>query len=355
MRIGVVIYGSLATTTGGFLYDRRLVDYLRQQEVTVEIIALPWRSYPRHLLDNLRPSVRRRLNSASIDILVQDELCHPSLVWHNRQLDYPVVSLVHHLRASESHSGLSDRLYRGLERQYLHRVDAVICSSRATCAAVDRIAPVSESVVAHPGTGRFDPHIDRAAIADRAHESGPLRIRFLGTLIPRKGAHTLLQGVARLPGDQWELTIIGDRSTAPDYVDRLDRQVDQYGIRDRVTFAGQIPDPALEDHLSTGHLLAIPSTYEGFGIAYLEGMGFGLPPLATTAGGASELITDGEDGLLVPPADPEAITRRIAPLLEDRDRLASLGKAARARYERHPSWSESMATIYSFLRRIRNA
>ena len=52
MKIGFVIYGSLDTLSGGYLYDRKLVEYLRAQGDTVEIISLPWRNYAAHLTDN---------------------------------------------------------------------------------------------------------------------------------------------------------------------------------------------------------------------------------------------------------------------------------------------------------------
>ena len=49
MRIGLIIYGSLDTLTGGYLYDRLLVEHLRRQGDHVDIISLPWRTYGRHL------------------------------------------------------------------------------------------------------------------------------------------------------------------------------------------------------------------------------------------------------------------------------------------------------------------
>ena len=54
MKIGFVIYGSLNTVSGGYLYDRKLVEYLHAQGDTVEIISLPWRNYGAHLMDNFR-------------------------------------------------------------------------------------------------------------------------------------------------------------------------------------------------------------------------------------------------------------------------------------------------------------
>jgi hypothetical protein len=63
MRVGLLIYGSLDTISGGYLYDCKLVEHLRQQGDQVEIISLPWRNYLRHLGDNLSSGLLQRLKS----------------------------------------------------------------------------------------------------------------------------------------------------------------------------------------------------------------------------------------------------------------------------------------------------
>mgnify|MGYP006968414625 FL=1 len=85
MSIGLVVYGDLDTRSGGFRYDRQLVAALRERGETVEVIELPWRSYPRGLLDNLSPGLRRRL-AGDYEVLLQDELAHPSLVGQHHRL-----------------------------------------------------------------------------------------------------------------------------------------------------------------------------------------------------------------------------------------------------------------------------
>jgi glycosyltransferase involved in cell wall biosynthesis len=96
-------------------------------------------------------------------------------------------------------------------------------------------------------------------------------------------------------------------------------------------------------------VLAVPSSYEGFGIAYLEGMSFGLPAIGTTAGAASEIITDGVDGYLVRPEDPETLAARLSVLARDRALLERLSLNALERYRRQPKWEETAARIRAFL------
>src|SRR5436190_8556387 len=135
MHIGLVIYGLLDTISGGYLYDRKLVEYLRAQGDTVEIISLPWRNYAAHLMDNFRfrlPNVvaseaKQSPNNQPFDILIQDELNHPSLIWANQgKHPYPIVSLVHHLRCSELRPQWQNDFYRIVEKKYLQSVDGFI-------------------------------------------------------------------------------------------------------------------------------------------------------------------------------------------------------------------------------------
>lgn len=130
MRVGLMIYGDLDTLTGGYLYDRKLVAYLREQGDSVEIISLKWRHYGRHLMDNLSPSLFNRLKAAALDVLIQDELNHPSLFglnqWLKRRVEYPLITLVHLLRSSESHRASTQPFYRAVERRYFKYVDGAI-------------------------------------------------------------------------------------------------------------------------------------------------------------------------------------------------------------------------------------
>jgi glycosyltransferase involved in cell wall biosynthesis len=280
--------------------------------------------------------------------MLQDELAHPSLVRTNRHLPYPIVSVVHHLRASESRRLAP--LYRALERRYLDTVDGVVTNSSVTRDAVDDLGvDPAQTVVAPPAGDRFAPEIDGETIASRAREQ-PLRVVFVGNIIPRKGLQTLVSGLAAADTDA-ELTVVG-RPVDADYAATVRRSVRRKGLSDRVRLAGELSDEDLAATLRSSHVLAVPSRYEGFGIVYLEGMSFGLPAIASRAGGATDVVTDGETGFLVDPGDPAAIARALTQLADDTDRLISMGQAARRRYERHPDWRETTARVRRLLETV---
>jgi glycosyltransferase involved in cell wall biosynthesis len=96
-------------------------------------------------------------------------------------------------------------------------------------------------------------------------------------------------------------------------------------------------------------VLVVPSSYEGFGIVYLEGMAFGLPAIGTTTGAASEIITNGETGFLIQPDDAQALASHLAALLADSDRLAKMSINALKRYQQQPRWNETAGQIRQFL------
>ena len=344
MRIGLIIYGSLDTLSGGYLYDRKLVEYLRAQGDTVEIISLPWRNYAAHLTDNFRFRL-----PAHLDILIQDELNHPSLILANRAKDqYPIVSLVHHLRCSELRPKWQNAFYRVIEKEYLQSVDGFIFNSRTTENVVHQlIENTKPSIVAYPPTDRFGEPISEEEVIKRAQDN-ELRILFLGNVIYRKGLHVLLKAVAGLKS-QVMIDVVGSLASESLYAKRIQEFIKDSNLSSLVVLHGSLDKEPLAEKLREAHVLVVPSSYEGFGIVYLEGMCFGLPAIGTTAGAAGEIISDGVDGFLIEPGDADLLATRLKVLDEKRDVLIQMSLAARKRYLRQPKWEESASQIREFL------
>jgi glycosyltransferase involved in cell wall biosynthesis len=366
LKIALVIYGRLETVSGGYLYDRKLVEVLRAAGDTVEIISIPWRNYPAHLTDNFSRRLHRQLTDASLDLVLQDELNHPSLLWINKKnirrtdhnqshpTDRPrSVSIVHHLRSKESYPGWQNRLYRAIERGYLRSVDGFIFNSQTTRETVFQLTgpPYPPHLVALPAGDRFETgaNIPDAEIITRAQECGPLRLVFLGNLIPRKGLHTLLGALAAVPPGLAELTIIGSADPDPVYARKILARARHPSLAASVRYVGALSDTEVAIQLRRAHMLVAPSVYEGYGIAYLEGMCFGLPAIAGTAGASGEVITHGQDGFLVPTGDVASLSEIICTLATNRQRLATLSLAARQRYLAQPTWEETGNKIREFL------
>jgi len=203
VHVGLLIYGRLDTISGGFIYDRHLVRYLREQGDRVEVISLPWRRYGVSLLDNLNAGLRRRLNTPA---LISSSKMNWSILPASGSTSasvpdsLPLVAIVHHLRCREPHPAWPTHLYRRVEKRYLASVDGYICCqpdhqrgrggfSRAGAASGGGVSrPQRPARLHHP-----------AEIMARATAPGPLHILFVGNLIPRKELHTLLTALTNLP------------------------------------------------------------------------------------------------------------------------------------------------------------
>ncbi len=332
------------------------MECLRSKGYRVEIFSLPWRSYARYLFDNFSGSFIRSLTTAKLDLLIQDELNHPSLFRLNHKLkyyvQYPIVSIVHHLKSKESRPRWQNEFYRKVERDYLRSVDGFVFVSHTTGSDVKALTGLDfPSVVAHPGRNFVCPVISADQLRIRSSESGPLRVLFVGNLIPRKELHTLISALAVLPKEDWKLSVIGG-FVDKRYAKEIRRQIEQKNLSQNVSLLGVVTSETLREYYQKSHLLAVPSSYEGFGIVYLEGMESGLPSIASTAGAAHEIVAHGENGFLVPPGDASAIAECIQELTIDREKLFQMGLSALDRYQEHSTWDESTSKIAEFLESI---
>jgi glycosyltransferase involved in cell wall biosynthesis len=354
MRVGLVIYGGLEHPSGGFLYDRMLVETLRQAGDEVDVISLPWQTYGRCMAHNFDPGIRARLCEWKGDVLLQDELVHPSLFLLNRALRralaVPLVSIVHHLASSERRGGFLGGAERFAERAYLRSVDGFVFNGEVTRRAVQELSGATcAGIVASPAGDRLGCAMTDAEAAARAADAPPLRVLFVGSLIPRKGLLTLLQALALSERGEWRLTVVGSRTVDPAHARQVDRFVKERGLQDLVWLKDHLDDGQLAEEFRAHHVLAVPSAYEGFGIVYLEAMGFGVVPIGSTSGGAGEVIEDGRSGFLVAPGDPKALADVIRKLGANRNLLGSCARAARQRFRRFPGWGPRMTEVRAWL------
>lgn len=351
MHIGLIIYGSLDTMSGGYLYDRMLVAYLEAQGDTVDVISLPWRNYLSHLTDNLH----FRLHPG-LDLLIEDELNHPSLLAANaRPHPYPLLSLVHNLHSSEKRPAWQNSFYRAVEKRYLRSVDGFIFNSTTTRDAVyglvtdHRVASAQDKpyVIATPGGDRLGT-ITPEQVRARATDPGPLRLLFLANVTPLKGLHVLMDALGLVTSD-FRLVVVGSLTVDRLYTQELQQKVAARGLSSRIFFHGILDGETLAEKLRGSHVLIIPSFYEGFGISYLEGMAFGLPAIGTTAGAIPQLISDGVNGFLIEPGDSNTLAKLIGQLASDRGLLTRSSLAALERFRSQPTWAQSAETIRRFL------
>jgi glycosyltransferase involved in cell wall biosynthesis len=202
-----------------------------------------------------------------------------------------------------------------VEKKYLQSVDGFIFNSKTTQNVVHKLIGDSKrNIIAYPPTDRLGEAISEADIISRA-KTNPLRILFLGNVIERKGLHTLLEAISHYTS-AIRLDIVGSLNSEPVYAKQMQKYVAVNNLSSFVSFHGPLDKEPLVEKFSQAHVLVVPSSYEGYGIVYLEGMCFGLPAIGTTAGAASEIISDGIDGFLIDPGDIHLLASRLKLLAE---------------------------------------
>ena len=345
MRAALIVYGPLETTSGGYLYDRMLVSKLRQQGDAVQVISQRRRPYPANLLDNLHGWL------PDVDVLIQDELNHPSLFLANRRRPRPpIVSIVHHLRSSERRPTWQNAGYAAVERLYLQGVDGFIFNSDTTRESVRGLVPLETPfVVATPGGDRLGGST-ATHVRKRVARRGPLRLISVGNVIPGKGLDVLLDAMQQVRTELVHLDIIGSEDAAPAFGARLRVRAETLGSA--VTFHGALSDKDLQSHLGAADVFVLPSYYEGFGIVFLEGMAHGLPAIGAAAGAVPTLIEDGSNGFLISPGDSAALASRIRTLAADRELLLRMSLDALHSARDFPTWDQSTERMRNFLASI---
>ncbi len=162
--------------------------------------------------------------------------------------------------------------------------------------------------------------------------------------VPLKGLGYLLHAVAALKNRRKiQLVIVGTlKKNGP-----ISRLIQTLGIGGQITFTGRIDDTSFIREYNQASVAVVPSVYEGFGLPAAEAMACGVPVISTTGGALPEVV--GKAGILVPPADHQALAHALDELLGDNDRMAGLGRAGYQRVRRHFSWrlvAEKTATVY---------
>ena len=352
VRIGLIVYGSLDVVSGGNLYDRMLAEHLQRKEHVVDVISLPNRGYAMDLIENVSPSLKRRLRDSSFAVMLQDELAHPSLFRINRNASTKLVSIVHHLRSSEDRPRWQNELYRKVEKAYLETIDAFVFNSETTRESVEYLLQKkTRSVVATPGGDRLagGTEVTTETVDRRARAKGPLRLLFVGNLIRRKGLHDLLTALAPLRDRDWHLDVVGSLERDPDYVADIRRRARTLDLAERLTLHGTFGGSLLTEKYAKCQILVVPSSYEGFGIVYLEAMSFGLPVIANTAGATDEIVRHESTGFLVQPGDTVSLGRQLERVMDDPDLLARMSLASLEAFRDHPTWKTSMEKVSGFL------
>jgi glycosyltransferase involved in cell wall biosynthesis len=260
----------------------------------------------------------------------------------------PVVANIHHPLDIDRRNALAQA------RTLRHRVGAWLWypwyMQRLVAARVDRIITGSDnsarSIVEVLGLPRehVRPILDGVDVEAFRPAQGvrkePGSLLFVGNSEDlNKGARYLIAALGRLRGKvPFRLTLV-DRE--PEDLKVVPPLVRRYRLANDVTYTGHVSNEELVRLYSRSQVLVSPSLYEGFGLPAAEAMACGTAVVATSAGAFPEVVADGLTGVLVPPADPDALAGAIRTLLEDPELCRRMGEAGRRRVVRRFTWRQT--------------
>ena len=172
----------------------------------------------------------------------------------------------------------------------------------------------------------------------------PLRIITAARLERVKGVRYVIEAMERIlvRFPDVELVIVGDGSERT----ALELLVREKSLHGKVIFKGSVAPHKVPAFLMTGSVFVCPSLAEGFGIVILEAMASGCAVIATNVGGIPDIITDGADGLLVPPADAPAIASAACRIFSDALLHVNLISSGATRVHAF-DWQNSMPRIFN--------
>lgn len=338
MKIAFVVPAPFATVSGGYIYDRRIVEGLRDRGHDVAVVEIGGH-HPRADAEAQAAAAAVLRDTPAGTRLVIDGLGLPAFAPVADQLAARrAVALIHHPTSHET--GLTEAERAALhatERDLFGRVGRLIAVSPTTTKQLTGefgCDPARIGIVA-PGT-------DEAA---RSTGSGSesCAILSVGTLIPRKGHDVLLRALGRLTDLDWTLTIVGGGRDAV-HAHGLRALAEELGIAARVTFAGEKSATELDALYARSDIFALATHWEGYGMVIAEALARGLP-LALTAGGAAADLAPTACSVVSPPGDANSLGRAMRRVIYDRALRAQMAEAAWTAGQRLPRWPDRAAAF----------
>lgn len=278
-------------------------------------------------------------------------------------LGAPVVATIHHPITVDMAASLLEvkswlvRFRRTVFYQFLS-MQAVV--SRR----MDRIIAVSDTA-AEDTVRAFKVRSDKMRVVHNGIDTGMFRKLEGVEKVPnsivivgkaedkKKGIPYLLKAVQLLKDDvEVNVSVVGAQGSGDGYGPRLARDL---GIADRVTFTGHVTTEELVRLWSSAEIAVTASIYEGFGLPAAEAMACGTPVIASRAGALPEVVGEDGAGMLVPPADPQALAAAIKGLLADKPLRERMGEAARSRIVERFSWEIAARKTVDVYREVLNS
>jgi glycosyltransferase involved in cell wall biosynthesis len=346
--VALVVPGRLDSRTGGYIYDRHIVDGLRAMNWAVDVKMLD-DSFPRPTTSAVTHAAEVFTALPDGTVTLVDSLALgaiPEIIErHGSRLR--IVALVHLPLAADV--GIEEETaarFAVAERRALSVASLVVVTGHATLALLAAYdVPPSRVVVIEPGT-------TPAPLARGSGESW-LQLLCVATLNQGKGHEDLVTALANLSSRDWRLTCAGSLTRHPPTVARVRAIVREWRLDDNVLLAGELDADALEACYERSDLFVLATLRETYGMAVAEALAHGLPVVSTRTGAIPDLV-GGDAGLLVPPGSVPALTDALSRFMDDSDLRARLAAGARRVRPSLPRWEITIQKMAAALASVRH-
>ena len=213
---------------------------------------------------------------------------------------------------SEFNSRRNKKIFYPLEKKSYLTYDNILCISKTTKNALNNYIPILHNKTKVLYGGIISPKVKSQEKMYDLILVGSLRSEV-------KGVDIYLNAIKLLGNKVNKALVLGDGVLKEELINLRDK----LGLKEKVQFLGNVKD--VNKYLSKSKVFCLPSRWEGFGLAIIEAMSNGLPVVASKVGGIPEVITDGQDGVLVNVEDYKTFSKEISELLENEEKRINLG------------------------------
>lgn len=344
--VAFAIPGDLRSPTGGYAYDRRVIELLPAFGVNVSHVPLA-ASFPNPSPQDLKAAAKSLGAIPADHCLMIDGLAYGALTADVlAETQSRIIALVHHplfLETGLAHPRKVEM--KAVEEAALAKAHHIIVTSRTTKRILlDHMGITIDRVtVAEPGT---DP-------ARRSTGTGsPLAILAVGAVMPRKGYDLLVEALAPLTDIDWRLTIAGAMDRHPDAVEKLRETIERHALQSRVTLSGKVVPATLDRLYESADLFVSASLFEGYGMVLAEAMARGLAIVTATGGAAGD--TAGQTAALhVEAGNVSELTSALRRALTDKKLRDRLADAAWEAGRTLPTWHETARRVAAVVHGLR--
>ncbi len=339
--------GCLATPTGGYIYDAKIIAGLREAGINVTTLSLgDGFPYP---TQEIRDKATQLLTEAALhSTLIVDGLAlsvlpgAAKIIAENGRL----IALVHHPLALETgvseHDAAGFKASETLALSFAH--DVIVTSpTTAKILADDYGVAQNRLHIALPGVEPAS--VEQASVEPatflQSSNNNTIQLLSVAAISQRKGFDVLVAALSTLKVLDWHLTIAGDLTRSPDVSAKLLQQVQDTGLYDRITFLGSVSQEKISSLYTQADIFVLASRYEGYGMVYAEALAQGLPIIGTTGGAIPDVVPQ-DAGILVPPDDARSLATALSLLIQNKTARASFAAGAQKAAANLPCWSDAV-------------